>query len=106
MIMPVYYLKPLIYNKKSFQSKKSENIQKTIERNNYIDAKTQNLETLGIISFIFAIMLGAHNIDFAKKLTNSQKFGLGLGIISISAFIAKIIKTIQLSKEYEKENNV
>lgn len=75
-----------------------------LEKYNYLEAKTQKLDDVMTASFIGALLLGAHNIDLSQKMNVKQKVALGFAALTGATFAGKIVKKMQLSKEYDKDH--
>ena len=91
--------------KTTFKKNNKENVQKYLDKYNYLEAKTQNLRELSVVFLILSLFLDIHNIDFTKKLSNRQKFGCLTALGCITSFTYTCIKKMQLSKQYDKEKN-
>ena len=90
---------------KSNYTTNNDKYRKYLEKKDYIDKKVETLEILSTIAFIGALLTGAMNIDFSKKLKTIEKISIGLITSACVLLGAKWIKQCQLSKQYDKENN-
>ena len=91
-----------------FKSTKEERIKKfqaaQIKRD-YVNSKTDELEDLTGAALIGSFFLGAHNINFSKKLKTKEWLALGMFATACASLIALFIKKDQYAKEYDKEMN-
>ena len=92
----------------TFKSTKEEKIKKfqaeQVKRD-YVNFKTNNLETFTDLTLIGSLFLGAHNINFSKKLKTKEWFALGMFTTACASLITLFIKKDQYAKEYDKEMN-
>lgn len=73
------------------------------EKRAYIEDKTTTLEELSILSFLGAVISGTIDAESIIKNKKINKLSLGLIITSAALLVAKWIKQIQLSHEYDRE---
>ncbi len=85
-------------------TQKSSKYPKVVEKQAYIEAKTENLENLVTLGFLGTFASGVYDINSFQKDKGLSKISIILLIATTSLLIAKWVKQIQLSKRYEKEN--
>lgn len=99
-----------IYNSSygTFKSTKEERIKKfqaVQVKRDYMNSKTDTLETFTNLTLFGSLFLGAHNISFSKKLKAKEWFALGMFTTACASLITLFIKKYQYAKEYDKEMN-
>lgn len=95
------------FSLKKMVSPNNKKYNTTVEKRAYIESKTEPLEELCTLTFLGAIMSGIFNVKTIEKNSkNSEKLSIALVMASVVLLIMKWIKQIQLSKEYDKENNL
>lgn len=92
------------YNSFSFKSGQAKNkkINNIIEKRNYIDAKTKNMDDLCLLSALGTMISGIFNLDLAAKEQKQSKFTIAMLGLTLALVLANSIKKMQLSKEYDK----
>lgn len=79
----------------------NKNIQKTIDKRAYVDAKTQNLTdiTFGLLGL--SLVAGLDNI---KKLEKTSKFSIVAAIVLGGLLLTNCIRKIHYAKEFDTIN--
>lgn len=77
-----------------------------LEKRAYIQAKTKELDDVCDVMCLGALGTGFFNIDNQGRLQKPSKWCKGFIVAAGVLLALKCVKQIQLSKLYEKENNI
>lgn len=100
-LIPISAKKHLTFKK---EPTKQDKINKSLEKQAFINSKTSANDNFALGLLVLSLFLNVHNINFSKKISTSQKLGLGTFALSTALFVHNCIKKYNLSKQFEKEN--